>query len=165
MHVVNLYRAYKLNVPIHNQSEVSVTFHYSFRLYLRSLIIVLFLLQIALITGCSTIVGVQENNQMPLLSATITEIDDHGNAVTDLQNKVFHERGWELGDILEVTFENEKQIRIKFVENYGDVPEGEYLGRFSTSTQRFKIAINHGNLAKTLSLQSPSKVKLRKVQD
>ncbi len=141
-----------------------MTFRYNCRLSFWGLTVVFFLLQIALIIGCSTKAGVQENTQMTQLSATITEIDDHGNAVTDLLIKVFHERGWQLGDILEMTFETNKKIKIKFVENYGDVPEGEYLGRFSTSTQRFKIAINHGDLAKTLSLESPSKVLLRKVK-
>jgi S-adenosylmethionine hydrolase len=97
------------------------------------------------------------------LSGTITEIDDHGNAVTDLEIAPFTERGWKLGDTLEATFATGQKIQIKFVENYGDVPVGDYLGRFSTSTQRFKIAINMGNIAKTLELSSPSKVVLRKV--
>ena len=89
------------------------------------------------------------------LSGTIVEIDDHGNAVTDLYIAPFTERGWELGDTLEATFATGQKIQIKFVENYGDVPEGDYLGRFSTSTQQFKIAINMGNIAESLKLQSP----------
>ena len=100
---------------------------------------------------------------MTSLTGTIVEIDDHGNAVTDLYIAPFTERGWELGDMLEATFATGQKIRIKFVENYGDVPEGDYLGRFSTSTQQFKIAINMGNIAESLKLKSESKVVLQKV--
>jgi len=117
-----------------------------------------------LLNGCSQKIGRPENLQMASLSATIVEIDDHGNAVTDLEIAPFTERGWKLGDTLEATFEAGQKIEIKFVENYGDVPVGDYLGRFSTSTERFKIAINMGNIAKTLELNSPSQVVLQKVQ-
>ena len=117
-----------------------------------------------LLIGCSQKTGTSENLQTASLSATIVEIDDHGNAVTDLEISVFTARGWKLGDTLEATFETGQKIKIKFVENYGDVPVGDYLGRFSTSTERFKIAINMGNIAKTLELSSPSKVTLQKVE-
>ncbi len=101
---------------------------------------------------------------MASLTGKIVEIDDHGNAVTDLEIDSFTERGWKLGDTLTATFETGQKIQIKFVENYGDVPVGDYLGRFSTSTERFKIAINMGDIAKTLELSSPSKVILQKVE-
>jgi len=104
-----------------------------------------------------------EDSQMASLSGTIVEIDDHGNAVTDLEIAPFTERGWKLGDTLEAAFETGQKIRIKFVENYGDVPVGDYLGRFSTSTKQFKLAINMGNIAETLKLKSESKVVLQKV--
>ena len=104
-----------------------------------------------------------ESSQSTSLTGTITEIDDHGNAVTDLVIAPFTERGWKLGDTLEAAFATGQKIEIKYVENYGDVPEGDYLGRFSTSTQRFKIAINMGNIAKTLELKSGTKVVLQKV--
>ena len=108
--------------------------------------------------------SVPEPAQPTSLAGTIVEIDDHGNAVTDLYIAPFTERGWKLGDTLEVTYATGQTIRITFVENYGDVPEGEYLGRFSTSTQQFKIAINMGNIAESLKLKSESKVVLQKVE-
>ena len=117
-----------------------------------------------IIIGCSTKTSTLETASISPLSATISEIDDHGNAVTDLLIKAFTERGWQLGDTLEATFATGQPIQIKFVENYSDVPVGEYLGRFSTSTGWFKIAINHGNIAETLQLKSASKVTLRKVE-
>ena len=122
------------------------------------------LMTIALLVGCSQKTSTPETSQTTSLSGTIVEIDDHGNAVTDLDIAPFTERGWKLGDTLEATFATGQKIQIKFVENYGDVPEGEYLGRFSTSTHQFKIAINMGNIAESLKLKSKSEVVLQKVE-
>ena len=131
--------------------------------YSPKLVFIALFMTIVLLTGCSQTTNVPETGQMTSLTGTIVEIDDHGNAVTDLYIAPFTERGWELGDMLEATFATGQKIQIKFVENYGDVPEGEYLGRFSTSTQQFKIAINMGNIAESLKLKSESKVVLQKV--
>ena len=117
----------------------------------------------AFLIGCSQKTGMPATSQIASLSGTIVEIDDHGNAVTNLEIAPFTERGWQLGDTLEVAFETGQKIQIKFVENYGDVPVGDYLGRFSTSTKQFKIAINMGNIAETLKLKNESKVVLQKV--
>lgn len=136
-----------------------MTFDNQFRL--RGGVAFVFLL---IIIGCSTKTSTLETASISPLSATISEIDGHGNAVTDLLIEAFTERGWQLGDMLEATFATGQPIQIKFVENYSDVPVGEYLGRFSTSTGWFKIAINHGNIAETLQLKSQSKVTLRKVE-
>jgi S-adenosylmethionine hydrolase len=118
----------------------------------------------SLLIGCSQKTNAPEISQATSLTGTIVEIDDHGNAVTDLFIAPFTERDWKLGDTLEATFATGQKIQIKFVENYGDVPEGEYLGRFSTSTKQFKVAINMGNISKTLELKNQSKVILQKVE-
>ena len=128
------------------------------------LVFIVCFMTIALLIGCSQKTSAPETGQMPSLSGMIVEIDDHGNAVTDLYIAPFTERGWELGDTLEATFATGQKIQIKFVENYGDVPEGEYLGRFSTSTKQFKIAINMGNIAESLKLKNQSKVVLQKAK-
>lgn len=127
------------------------------------LVLIAIFMTTALFIGCSQKTSAPEASQTTSLSGIITEIDDHGNAVTDLEIAPFTERDWKLGDTLEATFATGQKIQIKYVENYGDVPEGDYLGRFSTSSKRFKIAINMGNIAKTLELSSPSKVVLQKV--
>ena len=139
-------------------------FYYQFRLYYWKLVFVAVFVTLTLLIGCSQKTSAPETSETTSLTGTIVEIDDHGNAVTDLYIAPFTERGWELGDTLEVTFASGQKIQIKFVENYGDVPEGEYLGRFSTSTQQFKIAINMGNIAEALKLESGSKVVLQKVE-
>lgn len=139
-------------------------FYHQFCLYNRQLAFIAIFMTIAFFIGCSQKTSAPETSQTTSLSGTITEFDDHGNAVTDLKIAPFTEREWKLGDTFEATFATGQKIRIKFVENYGDVPEGEYLGRFSTSSKSFKIAINMGNIAKTLELSSPSKVILQKVE-
>ena len=131
--------------------------------YWKSALIVV-LVTTGLFIGCSQKIGTPETSQTASLSSTIVEIDDHGNAVTDLEIALFTERGWKLGDTFEAAFETGQKIQIKFVENYGDVPVGDYLGRFSTSTKQFKIAINMGNIAETLKLKKQSKVVLQKVE-
>ena len=131
--------------------------------YWRSTLIIV-LVTTLLVIGCSQKIGTPETPQTASLTGTIVEIDDHGNAVTDLEIAPFTKRGWKLGDTLEATFATGQKIQIKFVENYGDVPVGDYLGRFSTSTKQFKIAINMGNISETLKLKSQSKVVLQKVE-
>ncbi len=138
-------------------------FYYQSRLYYWKLTLTVTLMTTAFLIGCSQKTSMPESSQSTSLTGTITEIDDHGNAVTDLVIAPFTERSWKLGDTLEAAFATGQKIEIKYVENYGDVPEGDYLGRFSTSTQRFKIAINMGNIAKTLELKSGIKVVLQKV--
>lgn len=138
-------------------------FYYQSRLYYWKLTLTVTLITTAFLIGCSQKTSAPESSQSTSLTGTITEIDDHGNAVTDLVIAPFTERGWKLGDTLEAAFATGQKIQIKYVENYGDVPEGDYLGRFSTSTQRFKIAINMGNIAKTLELKNGTKVVLQKV--
>jgi len=143
---------------------ITVKFYYQSCSDYWKLAFIAHLMAIALFVGCSQKTNAPETGQMTSLSGTIVEIDDHGNAVTDLYIAPFTERDWELGDTLEATFATGQKIQIKFVENYGDVPEGDYLGRFSTSTKQFKIAINMGNIAESLKLQSESKVVLQKVE-
>ena len=139
-------------------------FYYQPCSYCWKLVFVTLLTTLSLLVGCSQKASVPETGQMTSLTGTIVEIDDHGNAVTDLYIASFTERGWELGNTLEATFATGQKIQIKFVENYGDVPEGDYLGRFSTSTHQFKIAINMGNIAESLKLKSDSKVSLQKAE-
>ena len=146
--------------------EVSIIlkFFYQFCLPYWKIGRVLICVATAFLIGCSQKTSMPETPQRASLTGTIVEIDDHGNAVTDLEIAPFTERGWKLGDTLEATFATGQKIEIKFVENYGDVPVGDYLGRFSTSTKQFKIAINMGNITEVLKLENQSKVVLQKVE-
>ena len=94
----------------------------------------------------------------------ITSIDNHSNVVTDIKPAAFTTLGWKLKDTITVEFEDGQKIDCRYVENYGDVPVGNYLVRFSIEQSVLKIAINEGYLAETLKIKSPGKVVLRKMQ-
>ena len=94
----------------------------------------------------------------------ITAIDNHANVVTDIKPAAFSALGWKLKDTITVKFEDGGEINCLYVENYGDVPVGDYLVRFSVEGSVLKIAINEGYLAETLKIKSPGKVVLRKMQ-
>ena len=94
----------------------------------------------------------------------ITAIDNHANVVTDIKPAAFTALGWKLKDAITVEFEDGQKIDCLYVENYGDVPVGDYLVRFSIEGSVLKIAINEGYLAEALKIKSPGKVVLRKVQ-
>ena len=93
----------------------------------------------------------------------ITSIDNHANVVTDIKPTAFTALGWNLKDTITVEFEDGQKIDCRYVENYGDVPVGDYLVRFSVEQSVLKIAINEGYLAETLKIKSPGKVVLRKM--
>ena len=141
---------------------------YNNKIYLSIfyLVFACILLTIPFMQGCSGKTIETGSSDIPSLTGTITEIDDHGNAVTDITVKAFMKNGWKLGDSLELAFSSGQKIAIKYVENYSDVPDGDYLGRFSTSTGKFfKIAINNGYLADALKLKIKTTIRLRKVVD
>lgn len=94
----------------------------------------------------------------------ITSIDNHANVVTDIKPAAFTALGWKLKDAITVEFEDGQKIDCRYVENYGDVPVGDYLVRFSMEQSVLKIAINEGYLAETLKIKSPGKVVLRKME-
>ena len=93
----------------------------------------------------------------------ITAIDNHANVVTDIKPAAFSALGWKVEDTITVEFEDGREITCRYVENYGDVPVGDYLVRFSVEGSVLKIAINEGYLAETLKIKSPGKVILRKM--
>ena len=94
----------------------------------------------------------------------ITAIDNHANVVTDIKPAAFSALGWKLKDAITVEFEDGQKIDCRYVENYGDVPVGDYLVRFDVEESVLKIAINEGYLAETLKIKSSGKVVLHKMQ-
>ena len=93
----------------------------------------------------------------------ITSIDNHANVVTDIKPAAFTALGWKKTDAITVEFEDGQKIDCRYVENYGDVPVGDYLVRFDIEESVLKIAINEGYLAETLKIKNSGKVVLRKM--
>ena len=94
----------------------------------------------------------------------ITAIDNHSNVVTNIKPAAFTTLGWKLKDTITVEFEDGQKINCRYVEDYGDVPVGDYLVRFSIEQSVLKVAINEGYLAEKLKIKSPGKVVLHKMQ-
>ncbi len=119
--------------------------------------------------GCSGKTGTEEGMAEAEKAASeevmgqITAIDNHANVVTDIKPAAFTALGWKLKDTVTVEFEDGQKIDCRYVENYGDVPVGDYLVRFDIEESVLKIAINEGYLAETLKIKSPGKVVLRKM--
>ena len=120
--------------------------------------------------GCSGKTATEEGMAEPEKAALeeimgqITAIDNHANVVTDIKPAAFTALGWNLKDAITVQFEDGQKIDCIYVENYGDVPVGDYLVRFDVEDSVLKIAINEGYLAETLKIKSPGKVVLHKMQ-
>ena len=115
--------------------------------------------------GCSGKTATEEGTAIhEEIMGQITAIDNHANVVTDIKPAAFTALGWKLKDAITVEFEDGQKINCLYVENYGDVPVGDYLVRFDIEESVLKIAINEGYLAETLKIKSPGKVILHKMQ-
>ena len=118
--------------------------------------------------GCSgktaTEEGMAETEKAALeeIVGQSTSVDNHANVVTDIKPTAFTGLGWKLKDAITVEFEDGQKINCRYVENYGDVPVGDYLVRFDIEDSVLKVAINEGYLAETLKIKSPGKVVLRR---
>lgn len=90
----------------------------------------------------------------------IVVIDDYGNAISNIPKNLFESLHWSLGAMLRVKVD-EQEFTVKFVQAYGDVPTGQYLGLFG-SGEVFEVALNQGNLAKSLNLKRGDTIEISK---
>ena len=124
-------------------------------------------------TGTAVLIRKLDNSELPSEFARIVDGEivgrismieaEFGNAATNIPTNLFAQLKWQRGDTLEAEFAIGKKIRFPYVLNYGDVPVGDYLGRFDNDTGFFKIAINRGNIAETLKLEGHDKVVIRRL--
>ena len=85
-------------------------------------------------------------------------IDEYGNALTNIPRTLFGGSDIVLGDKIVVSVGDPAQaIEVKYVNTYGDVPVGEYIGLFG-SGEVLELAINQGNLGSALKLQQGDRV-------
>ncbi len=94
----------------------------------------------------------------------IDVIDEYGNAITNIRPDLFQELGIQVGQTIEVEFANQSKIHCKYVKAYGDVPVGDYVGLFGSGGV-FEVAINQGNLAEGLKLETSEKCIVRSSSD
>jgi S-adenosylmethionine hydrolase len=98
------------------------------------------------------------------IAGQIDVIDEYGNAITNIRPDLFEKLGIQGGQTIEVEFDNQKKVRCKYVKAYGDVPVGDYVGLFGSGGV-FEVAINQGNLAGQLKLETSVELSVRKVSD
>jgi S-adenosylmethionine hydrolase len=76
----------------------------------------------------------------------------YGNVWTNIDKPVFNKLGIKTGDDIQVTvFKNKEQVykgKVKYVNTFGDVSEGENVGYFN-SLLNFSLGINMGNFSET----------------
>ncbi len=94
----------------------------------------------------------------------IDAIDEYGNAITNIRPNLFGKLGIQGRQTIEVEFGAQRIIRCKYVKAYGDVPIGDYVGLFGSGGV-FEIAINQGDLAKQLKLDTSAEFIVRKMSD
>jgi S-adenosylmethionine hydrolase len=98
------------------------------------------------------------------LIGQIDVIDAYGNVITNIHPDLFAPLSIKRGQTIAVEFDNGRKIRCQYAKAYGDVPVGDYVGLFG-SGGRFEVAINRGNLAKSLKLKTSDKVIVRKASN
>ncbi|HQI79232.1 MAG TPA: SAM-dependent chlorinase/fluorinase, partial [Petrotogaceae bacterium] len=82
-------------------------------------------------------------------SGNVAEIDKYGNVRLDVTEEAVKLSGVEVGDILEVKF-NDKTLILPFVTAYGDVDRSSPLLRLNKGF--VQMAINYGNFATFFSV-------------
>lgn len=78
-------------------------------------------------------------------SGTVTEIEKYGHASSDIKITDMLAKGYEYGDMVEVTFDNGFKLTAPFVDGYY-VEKGEYLVRAYKGHETIGICINYGKL-------------------
>ncbi len=86
----------------------------------------------------------------PKVSGKVTQIDKYGNVHTDILESIVQQRGFEIGDIVQIKI-GDKVFEAPFVTVYGDVDRGKPLIRLTDG--HVQLAINYGNFASTYGLK------------
>ncbi len=115
----------------------------------------------------------KEYVQLPISFAKIVDdaivgqidvIDEYGNVITNIRPDLFEKLEIQRGQTIEVEFSHHRRVVCKYVKAYGDVPVGSGVGLFGSGGV-FEVAVNQGNLAKELKLETTGKCIVRKGSD
>ena len=87
-------------------------------------------------------------SEFATVTATVTEISKHGNLVLDLVGTDLFDRGYEYGDVLEVTIAGQT-MEVPLCSNYSDVDNGVAVLRAVTAEGVLVLALNMGDFAST----------------
>ena len=105
----------------------------------------------ALLLNISSCNKKQEQEKNKSLTGTITNISKYGNIEIDIPIEKMEENGFEYGDVLNVTFNNQS-LDLPYCSNYSDV-EAYKTGVFGKSDDvNISLAINIGDFATTYEI-------------
>ena len=91
------------------------------------------------------------------ITTTVYEIAKHGNLVLYMYGSELFEKGFEHGDIVEITVAD-KTWEAPLCTNYSDVDNGETVLRVSVETEGVVLAINMGDFATTAGIAEKTKI-------
>jgi len=83
------------------------------------------------------------------IRGSIAHVDRYGNMITNIPASLVNEAGFDLGDRVAVSVDNES-VNATFVGTYGDVPEGDWLILIEDSAGAVEVARNMENAAETV---------------
>ncbi len=96
------------------------------------------------------------------LHGTVLAIEHpYGNLVTNLEGSVLAKLGYQRGDTARVTFGKGRELRLRFVSTFSDVPVGQAL-MYVDSRGRVAFAVNQGSFAKAQGIQPLMPLVLRR---
>lgn len=92
----------------------------------------------------------------------VTLVDEYGDVLTNLLRKDLEQAGIQKGDTLKIRI-GDREVVAPFLKTYGDVPEGKPVCTIS-SGEVFEIAINRGNLGKSIDARRGDPVIVQKAK-
>lgn len=108
----------------------------------------------ALILVLMLLAGCAKNDET---KANVAEIAKYGNLVLDITGAELFDKGYEYGDLLEVTVANQTW-EIPLCSNYSDVDAGVSVLRASSAENAVVLAINMGDFATTAGIATKAKI-------
>lgn len=90
----------------------------------------------------------------------VTLVDEYGDVLTSLLRKDLEQAGIQKGDTLKIRI-GDREVVAPFLKTYGDVPEGKPVCMVS-SGEVFEIAINQGDLGKSIGARRGDPVTVQK---
>ena len=102
----------------------------------------------------------ESGGSLPVQKGSVKEIETYGHALLDITIKDFLAAGYELGDTVDVVFNNGYSLTdIPFFNGYY-VQEGEPLLRAYPGDTNIAVCINYGNLSEVAGISAGAKVEI-----
>ena len=102
----------------------------------------------------------ESGGSLPVQKGSVKEIETYGHALLDITIKDFLAAGYELGDTVDVVFDNGYSLTdIPFFNGYY-VQEGEPLLRAYPGDTNIAVCINYGNLSEVAGISAGAKVEI-----